>query len=93
MGSSRLPIRELMTPVGLPEGPSAPLSLALCAREEGVTAAFQGPYRAAGLEAMARAYQVLVSQAATSPEETLGARVALLEPHKEAFEGCVSSDE
>lgn len=92
LGSSRLPIRALRTPVNVPEAiPGDPL-MDLHRDSDGIKGLFQARYSPAAVQAVAKAYEAMVEQIATSPGATLGELVDGIAPFADAFERAKPSE-
>jgi hypothetical protein len=86
LGSTRLPIVRIRTPVDIPEAiPGDPL-LDLHRDPDGVKALFQARYEPAAVRAFAAAYAAVVEQVGSTPDAPLGELMTALSPHAEAFE-------
>jgi amino acid adenylation domain-containing protein len=86
LGSPRLPIARVRTPVDTPETTPGDPRLDLFRDQEGVKALFQARYAPAAVRALLEAYQVVVHQVASRPDTPQGDLMDALTPHAQAFE-------
>ena len=92
LGSSRLPIRALRSPVNVPEAiPGDPL-MDLHRDADGIKGLFQARYSPAAVQVVAKAYEAMVTRVATSPDATLGELIDGIAPFADAFERAEPSE-
>ena len=86
LGSERLPMRRVRTPVDVPEAiPGDPL-LELHRDAEGIKGLFQARYKPHAVKALASAFESVVARAAATPEGPLGTLIDETQGFAEAFE-------
>jgi amino acid adenylation domain-containing protein len=93
LGSVRLPIHVLRTPVDVPEAIPGDPRMDIHRDAEGIKALFQARYKPAAVRAFVAAYAAMVERVASSPGSSLGALIDGMAPFADAFERADDSEQ